>query len=321
MNNKLWADVLAYRPRIENKKRTVEYQEGNVTEDKVVISKPLIGYIKNNPLTTIVSLNNAISSLSYLLKDVKAMVEKYDSSYLNAKDKSKYINDNFSINGNSIFEVYETITNDIKLLNTLKNDFEDCYYGTSDIEEINEIEKEKIDLAIQYENDDPSKVNYSMISYDSYINSITSNFADDIVSLNNKMYLSSTVKRKVDIDGNLFAINTIFEDKYSNIEGKSKIRFKEVFSINNSNILENNLYGAFNMREMMQNAIEADSSIPKHNDDNYINIIMGMKDTYINKAFDVADDYIKSLLMYSVSKEEYNETLSEREGIKNILSK
>ena len=316
--NKIWSDVLAYRPLINLKAKENKIIENQLTEDKNEMSTCLMNYLEFNPYNTICSMVESIEKINEVIELIESSINDVLDGTEN--ELEKLIDENKGSDGDLIYEIYKVIQNDKTMISNFVDVYKKLNFGDITDEEIKEINSNNINLIKEYEfNKEYKKINYTNLAIDSYSNSIITAFADSLSSSALKMYTTVTINPELDIVGDRSSINYILEEKYAEAESKSDITLNYYNDLTTSSLLQDIYTKSCYQRQSMNNALNAYVSVPKHEDHSYVDLVMEVKDIAINKAFDSVEDIIKTMLLIELKKEDYVEFLSERQGIKNIL--
>ena len=220
--NKIWSDVLAYRPLINLKAKENKIIENQLTEDKNEMSTCLMNYLEFNPYNTICSMVESIEKINEVIELIESSINDVLDGTEN--ELEKLIDENKGSDGDLIYEIYKVIQNDKTMISNFVDVYKKLNFGDITDEEIKEINSNNINLIKEYEfNKEYKKINYTNLAIDSYSNSIITAFADSLSSSALKMYTTVTINPELDIVGDRSSINYILEEKYAEAESKSDI--------------------------------------------------------------------------------------------------
>lgn len=319
--NQLWSDVLAYRPLLEATKRPTIIRENQLISEVNEQTKSLADYITYNPYGTFQTINDSISRIEDIEKLIESAIPNEISNIKESNDElDLLIEENKSIEGNSIYEVYKVVKNDKDMLSRLAYDFKYLNYGQvsdTDAEKINDTNISTIksyELSNEYE-----KINYTNLALDSYVNSMIQSFSEDVANSSSKMFTTVTINPEVNVTGNKGSIGRIINEKYNSVLKTSDVDLNHYSELVDSDLVSSLYYQTCFSREIMNDAIDADISVPKYEEDNYIEVVMNIKDSAVNSAFNEAEEMMKGMLLMTIKKDDYIKTLGERQGLKNIF--
>lgn len=327
--NKIWSDVLMYRPTIRKKDLEEEKSYSQIVEKRTALSDNFKNYTQINPCTSIKSLNNNISIINSNIQNFKEDIYKIDPIFLSSLENgdSQYveniISENQKISGNGLYEGLLISLNDLNLLTSVKNSLIFNYYpNISDEKTIEEAHEKVTSRITEIElNQEYEKINYTSMALDSYISSIFPNFSEQLCNMNTDLYSSIAIKNEINIEGDKDNINYILEKQFNDICNIQKNVLenykKQVDFLNNNNILSNVL----EKRKELNCALSAYSSVNKNLSEDYIDLIIKIKEDAVSSSFEVADEYIKHLLNVLMVREECSQNLFAKEGLKNIYFK
>ena len=317
--NKLWSDVLAYRPLHEMTKRKQTIKTEQISKEVNEQTPCFADYNTYNSYRTMVSVKDSISKINDIISLIESSVD--DITLLREESElDSLIEDNKGIDGNFIYEVYKVIKKDNEMLSNLNSKFKEMNFG-----DVTDLEAERInnaniatikdyELTGKYE-----KINYTNLAYDSYVNSMIGSYAEDVVNSASKLFTTVTINPSLGVVGDSDSMKSIIENKYSKVLDKSYVDLSHYNDFVDNNTVTSIYNKTCILRKNMNTAINADVSVPKYEDDVYVSVIMQLKDEAIEEAFNGADDLMKGMLLSIIKKDDYIKSLAERQGLKNIF--
>lgn len=309
-------NVLDFQPTVPN-----TYIHTDVTPDAIgetetntiisQISTYRPSYVLNNfnvLLGTIISIKAFLDSniTNVLSDDMLSSFEDFKNTY-----NSNYIvnNDN-SIYGNTLIEAWDIANRLHDEINNLFGVYKNIYYKDSITqEEASSIDEQLINTLSSA---DDSKINYPVIIMDVQINQILNSYLGVVSSY------ASGLSQLVFTEPNAVENNNL-ESLYSNLfisiarqNNNDNIQNKKYID---SKAIESCLINFANQRQDAINTMKISSQINNSSDtiDSYIN-------DYINNVFNSIVDFHKSIMCATIYKNNYINSLFEKDKIRNIYN-
>ena len=322
--NKLWSDILAYKP-IYNKNEKNDVISSVNDNNKNNLSKCVESYLANSPYKVINTINDSIYNLELSLKQLESNIKNIFPEFIDNITDKKYIlsviTDNSDILGSSIYEIYYMLYNDYNSLKEFKKDYIINNFGNVKEEDIEKMSEQTEKIIINNEIENNFKNNYLNLAFDSYANSVINSYLYNINAINNKIIINGTFKTKQSISSNIDNVKYLVKNAFNeNIDSTVNAYFQC-----NSYIENNNIKKAYNqccnLRSDMNKAINAfnDNNF-KNSTSSCISAINDIKKNTINTAFKSLEELTKSIMLGNAYKKNYINKLIITENYKNIYN-
>lgn len=297
MNNieKLWSDILAYKPYIYVKNRTIVNDKVMYEEDKSKFTITLNNFIENSPLTIYKSIDNTILGLDNLLTSIKNDTNFEDEDMQN---------------------VYNIIYKDKEYLSSFIDKYINLYYKC-DKEDLQKEENKYLEILQKYDTEDRTKINYFSIYYDSYINSMIKAFSENILNQDNDLFSEVTIiKEYSNIKNN--NIKDFIKEDYKHLEDNLNYNLENYNNILDKDMLYKTFYRACDYKNKINSFINGFNEVDKTGDSFFINKLYDIKDKSIDKLDSYCTDIFKTITLSSIYKNDYIDNISYIHSCKNL---
>ena len=286
----------------------------NATQALIQISNYRPSYTLNNFNV----LLNVIDSVKQLLNDnIKDTLSTSDYKnfidFTNTYDDNYLLNNANNINGNTLIESWDAANKTYNEIANLFDTFKSIYY-TKDIElnDAIDIDNGLITKLTSLDSINTNKINYPALTIDTQINQVMSSYINVVTS-----YVNGFSEIIFDNNNSIEnpSLKSLYDNLFSNISNTNNYDRNKHEKYIGTNIINSTLINAINKRSDMINTMKVSSSLNNNSDsiNNYMN-------NYIDNTFNSVVEFNKSIVTSTIYKNDYINSLFEKNKIRNIYS-